>query len=104
MRIEIISIRPESERRFAFEAMLGNESVVGHVTEFDDSEIQGFNFDEDFFDVLFAFDGLGGQFNRDFWAYRNGDGKPFPWDYGDHNEEIVVRAIKDSETQLTSLR
>ena len=104
MRIEITNIQPESERRFVFEAKLGNASVVGHLTEYDEGEIQGFNFEEEFFDVLFAFNGLGGRFTHDYWAYRNNEAKPFPWDYGNHDEEIVVKAVRESDTQLASLR
>ena len=104
MQIKIKSIEKLSETRFSVTMQLGDDSVVAHVTETDDPEIRGFNFDESFFDVLFAFDGLGGRFCSDYWSFRDGTNSPFPWDYGEHEPKIVQRAIRESNTQLASLK
>ncbi len=104
MQIKINSIDEVSDNRFSITLQLGDDVVVAHVTELDDPELRGFNFDEDFFSVLFAFEGLGGRFNRDYWMFRDGTHSQFPWDYGDYDQEIVERAIKESDTQLASLR
>ncbi len=58
MRIQINKIEQESKSRRSIEILLDEAVVVGHITEFEDGEIRGFNFDEEFFDVLFAFNGL----------------------------------------------
>lgn len=104
MKIEITKIEHQADNRFRFEAVFGSEQVIGHITEFSDGEIRGFNFDEEFFDVLFAFDGLGRRFNCDYWSYRNGSSQSFPWNYGDHQADILETAIRNSKTQLASLR
>lgn len=104
MQIKISSIESTSDNRFSIALQLGSEDVIAHVTELDDPVLRGFNFDEDFFEVLFAFEGLGGRFNRDYWAFRDGAHSQFPWNYGDYDPEIVERAIKESDTQLASLK
>lgn len=104
MQIAIDSIEKLSETQFAVTMRLGADSIIAHVTESNDPELKSFNFDEYFFDVLFAFEGLGGRFNRDYWAFRDGSHSQFPWNYGDYDPKIVERAIEESDTQLTSLK
>ncbi len=104
MKIKINSIEQVSTAQFSVTLTLGDDDVVAHVTEMDDPEIRGFNFDEDFFSVLFAFDGLGGRFSCDYWSFRDGTHSIFPWDYGVHDRGIVERAIEESDTQLASLK
>jgi hypothetical protein len=104
MHIYIKSIEQVAERRCLVTIQLDLDVVVGHISELSDTDIQGFNFDEEFFCVLFALNGLGRMLCHDYWRFREGTHAPFPWDYGEHNREILLRAERESKTEIASLR
>jgi hypothetical protein len=104
MRVQVLSIQVIAEGRHRVEFQLDGDSIVAHVSEMTGIDVPCFNFDEVFFDVLLAFNGLGARFNRDYWRFRQGEHLPFPWDYGDHGREILDRAVLESRTEIGMLR
>lgn len=104
MNIRVRTIERIDRSRSNVLIELGNDVVSASLTHLDDPEIEGFNFDEEFFDVLFAHNGLGAMFNRDYTAFIGGTKREFPWDYGEHNPELITRASEKSGVSMTQLK
>jgi hypothetical protein len=102
MRVAIIGVEKVNEHLDKFFVSMGDQTYDCPVSDGDAGPLNEFRFESPFIEAVFHFNGIGAMFARDYWRFRDGDGRPFPWDYGQHDEEIVCKAGKFLEKTMKS--
>ena len=95
LHIRILRIDKMSEQTFAAVVEAGTHRLICEIREFSIRETGGpcaYHFENPFFEALFYFDGIGAQFNQDYWKWKSNDTNNFPWDYEPHDDSILEKA------------
>lgn len=104
MRLLVLSIQPISESSFAVKFQVDDHVLLGHITEQNDGDSVYYNLDEEFFNGLLHYEGIGRRFNIDYFAYRDGTSVPFPWDYGEYSDDLIDRIERISREKLSQYK
>ena len=86
--------------------LIGDSKVDSVITESmigDAPGTRGLSIQEDCIGLILSVCGLWKTFGQDFWALRDGHGRPLPWDYGNIPHEFVQsvdRSIRKHDSTI----